>query len=65
MAYAKHEVRHPFEVTTAAMTDEQSYTCDYCQIKFEPIGAWRRHDGRVPQSGEKLAGEEGMAFCQR
>ena len=47
------------------MTDEESYTCEYCKMKFETIGAWRRHDGRNSNSGEKLAGEESTALCQR
>ncbi len=53
------------EVTRVIMTDEESYTCEYCDRKFEAIGAWRRHDGRNPRSGEKLAGEGGIVQCQR
>ena len=64
-AYAREGARHPFEITTVAMTDEESYTCEHCQMKFETIGAWRRHDGRNPKNGEKLAGEEGIAQCQK
>ena len=64
-AYAKQEVRYPFQVTAVAMTDEESYTCEYCQMKFETIGAWRRHDGRNPRNGEKLAGVARTAQCQR
>ena len=64
-AYAREGVRYPFHVTAVTMTDEESYTCEYCQIKFETIGAWRRHDGRDPRNGEKLAGGAGMAQCQR
>ena len=63
--YAKQGIRHPFRVTRVVMTDEESYTCEYCQMKFETIGAWRRHDGRNPRNGEKLAGVAGMAQCQR
>ena len=59
MAYARQGVRHPFRVTSVELTDEESYTCDLCQRKFETIGAWRRHDGRNPSSGERLTGEEG------
>ena len=51
-------------MTRVVMTDEESYTCEYCQMKFETIGAWRRHDGRNPGSGEKLAGVAGTAQCQ-
>ena len=65
VAYARHGVRHPFRVTSVAMTDEESYTCELCQMKFETIGAWRRHDGRNPVSGVKMSGEEGKAFCER
>ena len=64
-AYAREGVRYPFEVTAVAMTDEESYTCEYCQMKFETIGAWRRHDGRNPGNGEKLTGVAGTAQCQR
>ena len=64
-AYAKQEVRYPFQVTAVAMTDEESYTCEYCQMKFETIGAWRRHDGRDPENGQKLAGVAGIAQCQK
>ena len=64
-AYARQGIRHPFQVTQVVMTDEESYTCEYCKIKFETIGAWRRHDGRNPGNGEKLTGEAGTAQCQR
>ena len=64
MAYAKHEVRHPFEITAVAMTDEKSYTCEHCQMTFETIGAWRRHDGWNANSGERLSGEDGIPLCQ-
>ena len=64
MAYARQGVRHPFRVNLVAMTDEESYTCELCQLKFETIGAWRRHDGRDPMSGNKLASEQGVALCQ-
>ena len=64
-AYAKEEVRYPFKVTAVAMTDEESYTCEYCNRKFETIGAWRRHDGRNPGTGGKLAREESIAQCQK
>ena len=64
-AYAREGVRYPFQVTAVAMTDEESYTCEHCKITFETIGAWRRHDGRNANSGERLSGEEGRAFCQR
>ena len=63
--YARRGIRYPFEVTQVAMTDEESYTCEYCERKFETIGAWRRHDGRNPGSGEKLSREEGIAQCQK
>ena len=63
--YARRGIRYPFQVTQVVMTDEDSYTCEYCQMKFETIGAWRRHDGRNPGSGEKLAGVAGTALCQR
>ena len=59
--YPRQGIRHPFQVTRVVMTDEESYTCEYCQMKFETIGAWRRHDGRNPGSGEKLAGVAGTA----
>ena len=65
MAYARHGVRFPFKLLSVAMTDEESYTCEYCQMKFETIGAWRRHDGRNPGNGEKLAGVAGIAQCQK
>ena len=65
MAYARQAVRYPFNLISVAMTDEESYTCELCQKKFETIGAWRRHDGRNANSGEKLSGGEGRAFCQR
>ena len=64
-AYARRGIRHPFQVTRMVMTDEESYTCEYCNRKFETIGAWRRHDGRDPMSGETLFGEAGRALCQR
>ena len=63
--YARQEIRHPFQVTRVVMTDEESYTCEYCNRKFETIGAWRRHDGRNPRNGEKLPGGAGMANCQQ
>ena len=63
--YARQGIRHPFQVTRVVMTDEESYTCEYCKMKFETIGAWRRHDGRNPRSGEKLNGGAGSAQCQR
>ena len=59
VAYAKQGVRHPFKITSVAMTDEESYTCELCQMKFKTIGAWRRHDGRNPMNGERLSREEG------
>ena len=63
--YARQGIRPPFQVTRVVMTDEESYTCEYCDRKFETIGAWRRHDGRDPGSGAKLAGVAGTAQCQR
>ena len=63
-AYANHQVRYPFKLTSVAMTDEESYTCEHCHRKFETVGAWRRHDGRNPVSGERLPGEEGVPQCQ-
>ena len=63
--YARQGIRHPFQVTQVVMTDEESYTCEYCNRKFETIGAWRRHDGRNPRNGEKLAGVTGTARCER
>ena len=63
-AYAKQEVRYPFQVTAVAMTDEESYTCEHCQMTFETIGGWRRHDGRNANSGERLPGKEGRPMCQ-
>ena len=63
--YARRGIRYPFQLTRVVMTDEESYTCEYCQMKFETIGAWRRHDGRNPGTGEKLAGNEGIAQCQK
>ena len=65
MAYTRHGIRHPFRVTSVAMTNEEHYTCEYCDRKFETIGARRRHDGRNPRNGEKLAGVAGTAQCQR
>ena len=56
--YARQGIRHPFRVTRVVMTDEDSYTCEYCNRKFETIGAWRRHDGRNPRNGE-AAGRRG------
>ena len=47
------------------MTDEESYTCDLCNRKFETIGALRRHTGRDPYTNRKLAGEAGFAQCER
>ncbi len=64
-AYGRHGVRFPFKLLSVAMTDEESYTWEYCQMKFETIGAWRRHDGRNPGNGEKLAGVAGIAQCQK
>ena len=29
--YARQGIRHPFQVTRVVMTDEESYTCEYCQ----------------------------------
>ena len=63
--YARQGIRHPFQVTRVVMTDEESYTCEYCNRKFETIGTWRRHDGRDPINWEKLAGVAGTAHCQR
>ena len=63
--YARRGIRYPFQVTRVIMTDEESYTCEYCDRKFETIGAWRRQDGRDPVTGEKARGETGLAFCQR
>ena len=65
ISYARQGIRHPFRVTRVVMTDEDSYTCEYCNRKFETIGAWRCHDGRNPRNGEKLAGVAGTAQCQR
>ena len=65
MDYANHQVRYPLKLVSVAMTDEESYTCEHCQRKFETVGAWRRHDGRNPVSGERLPGKEGKALCQR
>ena len=64
-AYAREGIHYPFEVTSLTMTDEDSYTCEYCQMKFETIGAWRRHDGRNPMNGQKLTGVEGIELCQK
>ena len=64
-AYAREGVRYPFQVTAVAITDEESYTCEHCQMTLETIGAWRRHDGRNANSGERLVGEESLALCQR
>ena len=63
--YARRGIRYPFQVTRVIMTDEESYTCEYCDRKFETICAWRQHDGRDPVTGEKARGETGLAFCQR
>ena len=63
--YARQGVRFPFKLLSLVMTDEESYTCEYCQRKFETIGAWRRHDGRNPRNGEKLAGVDGIELCQK
>ena len=63
--YASQGIRYPFQVTRVVMTDEESYTCEYCNRKFETIGAWRRHDGRDPRSGEKADGWAGTAQCQK
>lgn len=64
-AYANREVRYPFKLVSVTMTDEESYTCELCQMKFETIGAWRTHDGRNPTNGQRLPGEEGKAQCRR
>ena len=37
-AYAKQEIRYPFQVTAVAMTDEDSYTCEHCKMTFETKG---------------------------
>ena len=37
--YARQGIRHPFQVNRVVMTDEESYTCEYCDRKFETIGA--------------------------
>ena len=63
--YARRGIRYPFQVTRVIVTDEESYTCEYCDRKFETIGAWRRQDGRNPRNGAKLAGVAGTAQCQR
>ena len=65
VGYARQGIRHPFKVTRVVMTDEESYTCQYRGLKFETIGAWRRHDGRNPRNGEKIQGPNGMALCKR
>ena len=65
VAYAHHGTRYSFTVNSIAMTDEETYTCELCQMKFETIGAWRRHDGRDPVTGEKPRGKTGIACCQR
>ena len=54
-AYANKEVRYPFKLVSMTMTDEESYTCELCQMKFETIGAWRTHDGRNPHKWAKAA----------
>ena len=64
-AYARQGIRYPFQITRVVMTDEESYTCEYCQMKFETIGAWRRHDGRDPQNGQKLSGMDSIIHCQK
>ena len=64
-AYAREGVRYPFEVTAVAMTDEERYTCEYCGLKFETIGAWRRHNGRNTITGEKLKHNSGIPPCKR
>ena len=67
--YARRGIRHPFQVTRVVMTDEESYTCEYCQMKFETIGRlaaarWeepqkrgeagrRGGDGPVPEEPEE------------
>ena len=61
--YSRQGKRYPLRVNSVVMTDEESYTCELCQGKFENIGAWRRHDGRDPLSGGKLTGDEGIALC--
>ena len=63
--YARRGISYPFQITRVIMTDEESYTCEYCKMKFETVGAWRRHDGRHPVTGEKARGETGIAYCQR
>ena len=63
-AYVKREARHPFQVTSITMTNEDSYTCNLCRKKFETIGAWRQHDGRNPNTGIKLDTVKGLALCQ-
>ena len=61
--YSRQGKRYPLRVNSVVMTDEESYTCELCQGKFETIGAWRRHHGRDPLSGGKLTGDEGIALC--
>ena len=65
MAYARHGVRFTFRLISVAMTDEETYTWEVCQMKLETIGAWRPHYGRIPRSGNRVSEEEGRALCQK
>ena len=72
-AYAREGVRYPFQITRVVMTDEESYTCEYCQMKFETIGrlaptrrekpqgrgqaSWRGRDGPVPKAANNVNGQ--------
>lgn len=63
--YVSHQARFPFTVNRIAMTSEDSYTCDLCNMKFETIGAYRTHSGRNPRDGSTLPGLAGVPVCAR
>ena len=63
--YVRRRIRYTFQVTRVIITDEESYTCEYCDRKFETITAWRPRDGRNLRNGAKVAGVAGTSQCQR
>ena len=67
--YARQGIRPPFQVTRVVMTDEESYTCEYCDRKFENhrrLAAARRQGPRERGEAGRCGGdgpvpEEGLA----
>ena len=39
-AYTTQGKRHPFTTTSVTMTDDESYTCEFCGVQFDTVTAW-------------------------